>query len=231
MKNEKIDLVTIKPIYDSEFDINKVLLNCHKTISNDDNQTFEENYECTKMHLWLLTHYIQDNLIPTKTLNPSLDYNFTSEEISMITSALRFNADAKCREVSQYEWCTKMYNLSTKIMNIFSENKSEKKGFVNLDKCTTDLMIEFGRHSSHHWIKDNIIKILQANGETPEEVNPVGQIFTKEEQTLLIKLVGKEINRKIQFVEPHDLERDLYNKLCRYKPLEATKEQSNLTGD
>lgn len=109
-------------------------------------------------------------------------------------------------------------------------NPSEKKGSVKLTEEEIQALKDCYANSNirkHHELIESALAKLQANGETPEEVNPVGQIS---EHNILDMLPGLEQALGIYDYNKHRLQ--LYahlayslNLLLTNKPLETTKEQ------
>lgn len=104
-------------------------------------------------------------------------------------------------------------------------NPSEKKGFVNLTKNEIQALKDCYIHSNirkDHDLIENALAKLQANGEKPEEVNPVGQVILKDLIQLRIILKNPQMgfrNDCLNLLNP------IIKTLKDNKPLTTTKEQ------
>ncbi len=113
-------------------------------------------------------------------------------------------------------------------------NPSEKKGSVKLTKEEIQALKECYANSNvrkHHELIGSALQKLQANGESPEVDNPVGQVS---EHNILDVLPILEQALNIYDYNKHRLQ--LYahlayglNSLLTNKPLETTKEQPKLS--
>lgn len=146
---------------------------------------------------------------PDKTLNPS----------KIEPSIFKLLSDEFGDHSKNYEDICKF------IVNKRNNDNSEKKGFVNYDS----LIDQFGLTNCYQGINEynEFLKEKQANGETPEEANPVGQtiytlseiwktfdeIFTKQGTDVMLKTALAMLPRHIKFNRVNS------------KPLTTTKEK------
>ncbi len=107
-------------------------------------------------------------------------------------------------------------------------NPSEEKGFVINKIIEAINFIQCKETSATHYYKGKAIKLLrdlQANGETPEEANPVGQVQQIQlEDEIISYLTNNNVNCKI-IHNVADIIKGNFNRMRLNKPLTTTKEQ------
>lgn len=138
-----INLKEIRPEFDSEFDIEEVIKECDAIITNTKNESFLENFQNTKLLLWLLRHYVKEHLIPTKTSNPS------EEKGSIANLVKQF-----CKEKQYYDDGKKILEQFAEWAKANGETPEVDNPVPSIDNNDINWLIEL----SANWINKNYSK-------------------------------------------------------------------------